>query len=300
MSRKDEVWTADVLIDKGFVKIGKTGEALKPVGTPEDLHIGLTKVKPRRAIAPGDGPNAALAPTHPGLVAHVKINPVKVEAAEFRTTVHGTLDVTTDASTMGVTGSIEATSGDLDLFDRRYRIEQASVNFDGTIDPNLEVRIVHDFPDVTTVTEVRGRLSKPDLVLSADPGMYSQSELLGFLLGGEPNGDPQSGSARDKATQVGSSIVANQIGGYVKKALPFDIDVIRYEAASSTSSAAITVGSWITHTLFFSLSQHMSPMPYENSGEGTLEYWFTRRLELELTAGDRNVDGADLLWRKRY
>ena len=76
--------------------------------------------------------------------------------------------------------------------------------------------------------------------------------------------------------------------------------MIRYQAASATSSAAITVGSWITHTLFFSFRQHMSPLPDENSGEGTLEYWFTRRLELELTAGDRNFDGADLLWRKRY
>jgi hypothetical protein len=120
------------------------------------------------------------------------------------------------------------------------------------------------------------------------------------LLGGEPNGDPSSGSARDKAASLGSSIVANQIGGYIKKALPFDLDVLKYEAASATSSAAITVGSWLTHTLFFSFTQHLSPRPDENSAEGTLEYWFTRRLELETTAGDRNFDGVDLLWRKRY
>ncbi|MEO8841661.1 MAG: translocation/assembly module TamB domain-containing protein [Kofleriaceae bacterium] len=301
ISRQNERWTAEVTVDKGFVKINKTsGEALKPVGTPDDLHLSLTKLKPKRVAATGTGPNAPPPPVQPGLVAHVTLNPIKVEADEFRTTVHGKLDVTTDATTLGVVGTIEATSGDLDLFDRRYRVERAAVTFDGTVDPNLEIRITHDFPDVTTVTEVRGRLSKPDLALSSDPGGYSQSELLGFLLGGEPGGDPQSASARDKAAQVGSSIVANQIGGYVKKALPFDLDVIRYEAATATSSAAITVGSWITHTLFFSFSQHMNARADENSGEGTLEYWFTRRLELELTAGDRNYDGADLLWRKRY
>lgn len=300
ISRQNERWTADVIVDKGFVKINKTsGEALKPIGTPDDLHLSLTKVKPKR-VATGKGPNAPPPPPEPGLIAHVTLKPIKVEADEFRTTLHGKLEVTTDAKTTGVTGTIEASSGDLDLFDRRYRIERAAVMFDGTIDPNLEIRFTHDFPDVTTVTEVRGRLSKPDLELSSDPGMYSQSELLGFLLGGEPGGDPQSASARDKAAQVGSSIIANQIGGYIKKALPFDLDVIRYEAATATSTAAITVGSWITHTLFFSFSQHMNARPDENSGEGTLEYWFTRRLELELTAGDRNYDGADLLWRKRY
>ncbi len=302
ISRKDQTWIADVSIDKTFIKVDKTGgEALKPVGTPADLHIGLQKAKPPIVAAGANGaPNAPAPPTQPGLIAHVKLNKTEVEAKEFRTTVEGKLDVTMDAETMGVQGTIAANSGDLDLFDRRYRIERAAVYFDGTVDPQLEVRISHDFTDVTTVTQVRGRLSKPQLVLSSDPGLYSQSELLGFLLGGEPNGDPNSGSARDQATSAGASIVANQIGGYVKQALPFDVDVIRYESASATSSAAVTVGSWITHTLFFSVTQHLAARPDENSSEGTLEYWFTRQLELETTAGDRSYDGIDLLWRHRY
>lgn len=301
MTRKNTTWVADVTIDKTFVKIDKTGgEALKPVGTPSDMRIGGPPPAPVAPKAQGDAPDAPPPPAEPVLIAHVKLNKTQVESKEFRTTLSGKLDVTMDAESMGIRGEVAATSGDLDLFDRRYRVEHAGVTFDGTIDPLLSVRITHDFPDVETITEVRGRLSKPELVLSADPGLYSQAELLGFLLGGEPNGDPNNGSARDKAAQLGSSLVANQIAGYVKKALPFAIDVIRYEAATATTSAAITVGSWITHTLFFSFTQHVDPRPDENSGEGTLEYWFTRRLELELKAGDRNYDGADLLWRKRF
>lgn len=302
INRKNQTWIADVSVDKTFIKVDKIGgEALKPVGTPADLHLGIQKAKPPIVAAgPNGAPNAPAPPAQPGLIAHVTLHKTEVEAKEFRTTVEGTLDVTMDAETMGVKGSIAANSGDLDLFDRRYRIERAAVYFDGTIDPQLEVRISHDFTDVTTVTQVRGRLSKPQLVLSSDPGLYSQSELLGFLLGGEPNGDPNRGSTRDQATSAGTSIVANQIGGYVKKALPFDVDVIRYEAASATSSAAVKVGSWITHTLFFSVTQHLAARPDENSSEGTLEYWFTRQLELETTAGDRSYDGIDLLWRHRY
>ncbi|MFT3692773.1 MAG: translocation/assembly module TamB domain-containing protein [Kofleriaceae bacterium] len=301
MTRKNTTWVANVTVDKTFVKIDKTsGEALKPVGTPSDMRIGGAPPAPVKKLQPGNAPNAPPPPADPVLIAHVKLNKTQVESKEFRTTLAGALDVTLDADSMGVRGEITATSGDLDLFDRRYRVEHAGVTFDGTVDPMLSVRITYDFPDVETVTEVRGRLSKPELVLSSDPGLYSQAELLGFLLGGEPNGDPNSGTARDKAAQLGSSLVANQIAGYVKKALPFDIDVIRYEAATATTSAAITVGSWITHTLFFSFTQHVDPQPDENSSEGTLEYWFTRRLELELKAGDRNFDGADLLWRKRF
>ncbi len=301
IGRKNATWTADVLIDNTFIKVDKTGgEALKPVGTPPDLHLGVQKPAVKKAALAKGQPDAPPPPVAPILTAHIKLGKTEVESKEFRTTLNGTLDVSLDAESMGVKGQIAANSGDLDLFDRRYRIERAAVYFDGTIDPQLEVRMVHDFPDVTTITQVRGRLSKPELVLSSEPGLYSQSELLGFLLGGEPNGDPNSGSARDKAASAGTSIVANQIGGMVKKALPFDVDVIRYEAASATSSAAVTVGSWITHTLFFSFTQHLEARPDENSSEGTLEYWITRRLELETTAGDRSYDGIDLLWRRRY
>lgn len=303
IARKDQTWVADVSIDKTFIKVDQTsGEKLKSVGKPSDLHIAGEQ---RKAVAPpggskGDAPNAPEPPTEPSLIAHVTLNKTEVESKDFRTTLAGKVEVTLDADSMGVMGSVAANSGDLDLFDRRYRIERAAVYFDGTVDPQLEVRITHDFKNVTTITQVRGRLSKPQLVLSSDPGIYSDSELLGFLLGGEPNGDPNSGSARDQATSAGASIIANRIGGYVKQALPFDLDVIRYEAASATSSAAVTVGSWITHTLFFSVTQHLAARPDENSSEGTLEYWITRQLELETTAGDRNYDGIDLLWRHRY
>ena len=199
-----------------------------------------------------------------------------------------------------MTGGIDSLGGDLDLFDRRYRIEEAAVRFDGSLDPTLQVRITHDFPDVTTITLVGGRLSKPELVLSSDPGTYSQSELLGFLLGGEPGGDPNAGGARDKLTGAGESFIAGKISGYVRKALPFDIDVIRYEVASVSSSAAITVGSWLTHSLFFAFRQHLDARPDENTGEGTLEYFLTKRIEIEGTAGDRGYDGVDVLWRKRF
>jgi autotransporter translocation and assembly factor TamB len=150
------------------------------------------------------------------------------------------------------------------------------------------------------VTEVRGRASKPELVLASDPGTYSQDQLLGFLLGGEPGGGPQNGSMSDRATSAGASYVANKIGGYVRDALPIDIDVLRYEASTASSSAAITVGTWVTHTLFLAYRRHLEARPDENTGEGELEYWLSRRVVLEAVAGDRGYHGLDLLWRRRY
>ncbi|HEY4243510.1 MAG TPA: translocation/assembly module TamB domain-containing protein [Kofleriaceae bacterium] len=294
IARKGEQITADITVDHGFVKVGKGGEKLKTVGNPSDLTIG--NARPKRVGKNGEPAE----PQQAIIVANVTLHPVKVESTEFRTTIHGKFTATADADAIGMKGQIVADSGDLDLFSRRYTIERAGVTFDGSTDPMLDVRITHDFTDVTTVTQVRGRLSKPKLVLTSNPGLYSQTQLLGFLLGGEPGGDPTSSSARDKATNAGESLVAGQIAGYMKKALPFNIDVIKYEAASASSSAAVTVGSWITHTLFFSFTQHIDALPDENDEEGTLEYWFTRHTELQGTVGDRGYDGLDLIWRKRF
>jgi autotransporter translocation and assembly factor TamB len=99
---------------------------------------------------------------------------------------------------------------------------------------------------------------------------------------------------------AGESFVAGKIGNYVRQALPIDIDVLRYEASTASSSAAVTVGSWVSQSLFLAYRQHVSPRADENNGEGEVEYWLSRRVMVQGTVGDRNVNGVDLLWRKRY
>jgi TamB, inner membrane protein subunit of TAM complex/Domain of Unknown Function (DUF748) len=294
LTRSENQWKANLVVDHGFVVVSTDrGEALKPVGAPTDMMFANGKKVTRR-------PMDKEAPANPIFVIDIALHPTRVESEEFRGQLNGKLEITADGDAIGLVGTVAADAGDLDLFGHRYYVERAAVTFDGSLDPLLDVRITHDFPDVTTITQVRGRMSAPELVMSADPGTYSQGQLLGFLLGGDPGGDPQNSSATDKVEGAGASFVANKLGGYVKKALPIDIDVLRYEAASATGSAAVTVGTWVTHTLFLAYKQHLAARPDENSSEGNLEYWMTRRLMLDGTAGDRGYNGLDLLWRKRY
>ena len=304
VARVDNKWTANINVDHAHVVIPDTkGEKLEPVGAPPDLVYkgGAQHIQPASQVQGEGGTPARKAPTNPIFIANITVKNTHVESTEVRGYVNGKLHVTMDDHEMGVMGGIWLAGGDLDLFDRRYQVERAALHFDGSVDPMLDVRIIHDFPDVTTVTEVHGRMSKPELTMSSQPATYSQAELLGFLLGGEPGGDPnQAPSARDKVTGAGASFLANQVGGYVKKALPVDIDVLKYESASATSSAAVKVGTWITHTLFFAYREHISARPDENAGEAEVEYWIRRRLMVQGTVGDRGYDGVDLLWRRRW
>jgi autotransporter translocation and assembly factor TamB len=293
LSRERDQWHADLVVNNASVDVPSTrGEKLKPVGAPTDMLFANGARMTRRPMAKEE-------PVDPIFLVTINLRSTRVESQEFRGDVSGKLEIRADGEAVAVTGGIEAVRGDLDLFGQRYYVERAGVYFDGSTDPLLDIRITHDFPDVTTVTEVRGRLSAPELMMTSDPGTYSQGQLLGFLLGGQPGGDP-AGSSADRATSAGESYVANQIGGYVRKSLPINLDVLRYEAATSSSSAAVTVGTWLSDSLFLAYRQHLEARPDQNTGEGEIEYWLTKRLVIEGTAGNRNVDGLDLLWRKRY
>ena len=299
LTRRSDAWVANVVVKNGVIKVPDgRGEALDPVGMPEDM-VYVTGGKFDRKQQPravGDETR----PVSPTLIANIEIQPTYIESNEVRGYVKGQLRVEREAGAVSVVGKIEAQRGNLDLFGRRYQLDRAVVRFDGSTDPLLDVVITHDFPEVTTRTQIRGRLSDPELIMTSDPGTYSQGQLLGFLLGGEPEGQPADGNPRDKAVGAGASFVANKIGGYVKDALPIDVDVLRYEAATASSGAAITVGTWLTRSLFIAYRRRIEARPDENAGEGEIEYWITRKVVIEGVVGDRGYNGVDLLWRKRY
>jgi hypothetical protein len=294
LSRDRQQWRADMVVDRARVVVPEDrGEKLKPVGAPTDMTFATGERITRR-------PMARETPTNPIVVATIQLRSTKVESEEFRGLVKGQLELRADGESVAVFGSIEADRGDLDLFGHRYYVERAGVHFDGPLDPVLDIRITHDFPEVTTATVIRGRASQPELTMYSDPGTYSQDQLLGFLLGGEPAGAPENSSATDKVTSAGASYLSNRLGGFVRDRLPLDIDVLRYEAATSSSSAAVTVGTWITSALFVAYRQHLEGRSDENMGEGEVEYWLSKRLVIEGVVGDRGFNGVDLLWRKRY
>lgn len=328
LARVNETWRTTLRVERMTVNVpAERGNKLSPVGAPKDVVFGGLKkhhgenkgldvpggivhddtgpadFKAPSQVAPGPNGEPHREPTSaPMLLAEILIRNTFVESNEVRGVVGGHLSVSVgEDKEVGIVGNVNVSRGVLDLFNRRYLIDKAQLHFDGSPDPRLDVRITHDFPDVTTITEVRGRMSKPELVLSSEPGTYSQAELLGFLLGGEPGGDPEMApSAEQRVAGAGASFLANKVGGYVKKALPVDVDVLRYEASSSTESARVTVGTWITDTLFLAYRHHLDARPDENTGEGEIEYWIRRRLVVEGVVGDRGVNGADLLWRRRW
>ncbi|MDB4953022.1 MAG: hypothetical protein JWO36_591 [Myxococcales bacterium] len=295
-------WKGQLGVRNGHVAVSMTkAQALFDTSAPDDMvFIDAPQLDHQKKAPPPP-------PTDPVLTLDLDLAPTLVEADlgnrlldsdSLRTSVSGQVRVTAAKGELGADGELDAESGVAVMFGRRYQIDHAAVRFDGTIDPWLDVRVVHDFPDLTLTASITGRASSPDLQLTSDPAKYTQGQMLGFLLGGVPGGDPGS-ETRDAAVGGASSAASGLITKQINKLLPLKLDY-GYEAGTSASSAAIRVGRWLSAKLFVAYRQHLAARPDENGGEGDAEYYLRENVLIQGNVGDRQYDGIDLLWRKRW
>jgi len=295
ITRQDDGWKIAAELSSGDVYIpADAGRVLHPAGIPSNMVIvdGVVPVAGPRSIVVREqaGPRIELA---------LEIRTVRVTSDMFRGRASGHLDVALGGDRLVVTGWIDVDRGDVTLFDRRYRIERAAIRFDGAIDPALDIRLVHEFPQLTLRIVVAGRLSDPQLSLSSDRGGATETQLLGFVLGGMPG--EESGPSQDGAVNgVATAAVTQVLGNYVDKLFPVRIDILRYEAATSSRSGAVTIGRRLSDRLFVTWRSRVDARQDENTGEGSLEYWLSRRLMLDGVVGNRGIHGLDILWRRRW
>jgi autotransporter translocation and assembly factor TamB len=195
-----------------------------------------------------------------------------------------------------VSGSIHATRGWVNLFGRRWEIARADAALENESppNPNLQIRLERDFRTAIVFVALDGPLASPRLTLSSDPAGYTEAELLGFVLGGDPQ-DPSIAEQPLQARAVGlaSGMLVGELRSRVSQAMP--IDVLNFDTQK------LEVGKWITQDLFVGYRYRFgTQLDTRNVNEGNLEYRFLRHWMLDAYFGDRAVGGADVLWTKRY
>ena len=288
-------WRARVEVtDAKVVLPEERGATLAPIGVPDDVElVGDRGGEPERTRAAAPG-----APRPPFLIATIELEPVEIRSEDVRGSIGGTLTASLSPDDVQLEGNLEGPQGVITLFGRRYRVERAEVTFDGPIDPRVDVRLVHDFPELTLFVEVRGRASSPEVTLRSDPATFNQGELFGILVGGEPRA--RNRPVAENATGAATSLVSQQVVDYVTGYLPIKLDVVSVQAPTGTAGASLTIGKWVSRSLFVAYRQRLEARPDQNSGELEIEYWLRARLVLEGVVGDRGVNGLDLLWTRRW
>jgi hypothetical protein len=297
LAQDGDVLRVKIGLERVFATLpDEKGSALHPVSSPADIVI----VHPRGKKAPTQTTVVlGRRPAKPYLIATVDLGTVRVESSQFRGTLTGQLTATVGKEAVAIDGALQTGTADVTISDRRYRVDHANVRFDGSSDPLLDVLLTYDFSSMTLYAALHGRLSAPKLVLRSDPATYSQAELLGFLVGGAPGQAPAQGVA-DVASGVASGFLAGKVKAGVKRYTGVGFDVLKLEGATSTSTAALTLGKWVSRKLFVSYRQRVDGRYDENSSEVEGEYWIWPRVVVDGSAGDRGVDELVVVWTKRW
>ncbi len=275
------------------------GTPLLDVTAPPDL---ILKAGPKAVVATEPRP-----PLHPWLDVNVSLESIQLDAANvvdsIGLSVKGHLRKqqlrVLVGDTLGVNGTVAIDDAYVDFLSRRYLVESSDLEFHGTTDPQLQIQMTHEFPELTLNVTVRGRTSAPDLQFSSNPGGYSHDQLLGFFVGGEPGGDPntQTGEAVKGALALA---LTGKLGREINKVLPIKVDTLSCEPATTVTSASCTVGKWLSQRLFLAYRQHLEPLPDENANDVQFEYRLGPKVLIDGSGGDRGHAGADLLWRHRW
>ena len=288
-------WTGKLAIKNGNVFVPpEGGNELLITGTPGDIVFIDAQpivVKKKRK-----------APTAPWLFADIDVQTTKILVDDlnfkFEGTASGLLKLEVGDG-LGLDGTIATERSTVDVLGRRYRLDHGIVDFDGSLDPRLDIQMMHAFRSMTLTVDIRGRSSEPDLRLSSDVGGYSQSQLLSFLAGATPSDDPASQSG-DAVASGSLAIISSRLGRSLNKRLPLlKFDTINYEAKTASTSRAIRVGKRLSDKTYLNYRHRFEPRPDENRGEAVVEYELHRNIIIEGAGGERAV-GADLLWRKRW
>lgn len=290
-----------VTLSDGLVNVPKEdAEALHPIEELDDVVfvdqlVGGTDGEPAKTSTVTSGP--------PTLVSIRTIDPIDVRGGPVDAAFVAELNA--DGGRGTVRGRVNSSEGAITLFRRRYVIEKAQLTFEGRSPPNprVNVRLRHEFDDLSFSVLVQGDADAPDLEFSASPARFSQSELLTIFLGTDPAdlGKQDDRSVEQQAVGAVAGFLVGQLQDKLGRALPIDtLDVELGDVAAGGAGTRVTLGKWITRKLFLAYRYKFeADTQQENDNESVVQYRFLPGWMIEVVLGLTRQD-ADLLWTKRF
>jgi hypothetical protein len=204
-----------------------------------------------------------------------------------------------------VTGTADIRRGRIMLAGQRFDVERGTIALRGRDEPQMDVRIAHQYPDALVAVELRGTPSHPSLHLVSDPPIYDSAQIISLVLTGQPGGAPSSGSS-DPTAAIGTAV----LGKIADKIAPeIGLDVVRVEnvkettpegQATGSTDTRIEVGKYIGSRVYLSYAHVFGAAVGQNLNQAQVEYRASRRWLIETVFGDAGVGGVDALWTYRY
>lgn len=198
-------------------------------------------------------------------------------------------------------GNVEIEQGRVSIVGKAYQFQRGLVIFDGSFPPNprLDLRLAHDFPELSLLVLVGGTGKKPEVRFSSEPGGYDQATLLGFFVGGGPGESSSTGDTEDTARRAASGLLVSKLTATAKSQIP--IDTLDVDLGDGTNrSGSVSAGKWVGGDIYIAYRYRFAPLKEENKSEGIIRWRFARRWTLEAHYGDAKEGAIDAIWLKRF
>lgn len=306
-------------------KVVGSGRAVQRIGDREDVRFvdeagkaaarqaateavaaeGSASVE-KDAVAASPKPSTEAAPAdEKGVDIRAAAGTIYVRGKDLDLELETHLRIRAEAGPARVTGTADIRRGRIMLAGQRFEVERGTIAFRGKDEPQMDVRIAHQYPDAMVAVELRGTPSHPSLHLVSDPPIYDTAQIISLVLTGQPGGAPSSGSS-DPTAAIGTAV----LGKIADKLAPeIGLDVVRVEnvkettpegQATGSTDTRIEVGKYIGSRVYLSYAHVFGAAIGQNLNQAQVEYRASRRWLVETVFGDAGVGGVDALWTYRY
>jgi translocation and assembly module TamB len=284
-----EVRLADTKVDVFTSKI----TAGEPIPANDNVvFVDFDEPPPREVI--GDEP-----PPPPGRQTRFSIvlaEPLRIVGPSVDMSWKGKIE----AEGNDATGALTADKGYFDLLGNDFDIEHGTVTLpdDGSNLPFVDLVAHTTVDDVQITATVRGKLPKPELILSSSPSM-SQSEIFTVLVTG--SADTESADP-DEVEAKAASVLAAMSNPALQRQLNerLHIDRVGVGFGESTEQPILSAGKNVTKKVYVESQYHHNAPRRENRAELRVQYRFAPRWSVETFFGDAAAGGVDLFWGRAF
>lgn len=202
----------------------------------------------------------------------------------------------TGPDTITGNGEISVAQGIYSAYGAQLKIERGRLLYSGgPIDqPTFDILALRTVGEVKAGVQVSGTPRIPVVKLYSEPAM-PDTDVLAYIILGHPLGEDteQAGlltAAAGALLAKGESAVLQE---RIKRRL--GVDVLAVESGGEETGSMVTIGKYLSPSLFLSFGQSI----FTNASEARLRYTISKRWELESkVAGERS--GVDLFYKIEF
>ena len=281
----------DISIDGGELNVDEIIEQTVFQPYPTEAAPPLTDIDPIAALNPWDrlGLDVTLhVPQNLRLTGqNVQVSPgTPIGLGDINLRVGGDLSLYKEPrQPLAITGSLDSISGRYGFQGRQFDVDEASsINFRGTLNPEIYVTVTRVISGVLTRVTLSGELTSPELHLSSTPPL-DPSDILSLIVFNASMNDLSVAQQQELAVRAGTlaaGFIATPLVSAIQRSLGLETLGIE-PAGDSGTGPKVTIGQEIAPGLVARFSRQFGQEPYD---EAIVEYYLSRLFRIRATFSD--------------